>query len=430
MKWIYTLIVLFVLSSCSTQQKYSNSTYQKNNNADDAYFSPNDIENTASVTSSTKADRYEVEDRDYYVNTQDETANPNAANRNTNYSQYSQSQQNTQANTQGNSNASQLQPIQNNSYISPYQPNWGNGFNNSPFSPWAQPGLSVNNINGRWGWSVGVGNNFGNGFNNGWRYNQWTNSWVYDPWGNSFINTNPNFGRGGFVYDPWTNNYVYSPWGFNNGWNNPYNQWGNNRFNNPYCPTNFNNGYGGNNSAPVTNVRNTRRRASNNFMPAVRQTKTNTNTGGTKIIGSTESQLPVTVPTRTAPSTPGTVNGAAPTTGNRTTPTRTQPNYRTYTTPTTPSSTGGTTTNAPSTPTRNSGTYRSTQPNTGTNTNRTTPSYKPKSTQRTAPTRTTPTRTRTAPTRTAPTRTRTAPRTTPSRSSGSKGSSGGSRRRR
>ncbi len=428
MKWIYTLIVLFVLSSCSTQQKYSNSRYQKNNNADDAYFSPNDIKYTATTSKSASAEKYDVEDGDYYVNTQSETANPNAANRNINYTQYTQgTNQNSQTygNT-ANSNALQWQNQQLNSINNFYQPNWGNSFVTSPFSPWARPGLNINNFNGNWGWSVGFGNNVGNG----WRFNPYTNNWMYDPWGNSFVTT-PGFGAGGLVYDPWTNRYVYSPWAnpwnnpYNNwGWNNPYNNWGWNNPYNPYCPSNNFWGNRGNN-APVVNVRNTRRRAGNNYMPAVRRTRTTSNTGGTRVIGSTELQQQPAAPSRNAQTTPGTVNRGAVSTGTNSTPSRTQPNYRNYTQP---SGTAGS--NANTTPSTNRS-YNNSNANTNTNrtaptrtnTNRNTPnrSYRPRNNSY----RSTPSRTRTAPARSAP-------RTTPSRGSSnrSSGSRGGGGRRR
>lgn len=306
MKRIYFIAVVFALSAC-TSQKYSNSRYQQLNNTDDAYFSPNDIKikpkpvPNAKVDSESEVEKYQPQSTPYYTNTDDETANPNAANR---YQQQNQGNANANSpqvgNTQSytNSNALQIQqPATINMY---YQPNWGWGAPFSPFYP-SPMGNSISFSSWNNSWYMGAGFNAGWGYNSwgGWNANPWQNAgyncWgAPNPWGyhnNYYGYNNWNvYNANPWMYNPWANQWVYDPWG--------YNYWGYNQFNNPYYN---NNNYGG--GGTTTTVRNAPRRGSNSFMPALRTTQPGGNTqGGTQIIGATERQIPQDNPnTRNTP---------------------------------------------------------------------------------------------------------------------------------
>lgn len=355
MKWIYTISVLIALSACSSQ-KYSNTKYQENNNDDDAYFSPNDVAESAKTErGKTKADegieKYKANSPSYYDNTLNETANPNAANRNTNYNQYTPAP--TGGNTTANSNAlmgnnSSAQQWQNRNTLNMYnQPQWGVGFSYSPFAPWSAPGVGITYSNwGRNNWYIGPTNTFGAGWNYnpwyGWTYspytwNSWNNGWGCPPIFNSWNSWNYS------TYSPW-----YNPWNDPWGWNNPYSWYGYNPYwgFNPYYGYGYNpynNYWGGwNNNDNNNNTVHQRRRPGNTFMPATRggNVANTSPNNGTRIIGSTERQAPATRSTDPTPTnyTPGSSSGTTPT-GANTTPTRSQPNYYNYTP--TPASTAG-----------------------------------------------------------------------------------------
>lgn len=369
MKWIYTLAVLGALSACSSQ-KYSNTKYQENNNTDDAYFSPSDAKVSASKTRDANVEKYKSENASYYENTQNETANPNAAQRNTNYSQYSAptNSSNTTNNSNLNNNSNALQGQMGNTVNIYNQPNWNTGF---MYSPWMTPGIGLSyNSWGRNHWYVGPTTPFGMG----WNYNPWYgynyNPYAWNSWGYGY------------------NNYCgYNNWGWNNwGWNNPYYGYNNGWYNPFYNPYNngwgngWNNGwYNGNNDPSNTRtVRNQRRRPDNTFMPAVRHSNTTTapTNGGTRVVGSTERQAVdptagYTSPTPTT-TTPSSSSNTTPITN--TTPTRNNSGYYNYTPA--PSGTAGTsagssaptqgTSTTPSSPSnRNTGGTTNYNPNAG-----------------------------------------------------------------
>lgn len=357
MKWVSCFVILILLSACSTSQKYSNSRYQRQNNTDDAYFSPDDVKkNTAAKRAEVKSDEEKTEaeqyrtNATYYDNTLDETANPNAAQRNTNYQQYSQNNTNT-AIVPPPSNPNSLQGTPHYNITNNYY--GGSFFGRRPFSPmfypWmANPAMSFSYNTWNNSWYVGPTFNTGWGFNN-WGYNP------YDPWGwnNNYWGWN-NTWNNNFVYDPWMNTWVYMPFSYNSWGYNPYNPFmGYNPYS-PYSPYwgdpfwSIGNNNGG---STVSNTVNTRRRPTNSFMPA---TQTSGANGGSRIVGRTEriEQPPTSnspAPTTTAPTTGGTYTrgdvNTTPTTPT-TTGTRTQPDYRTY-------PTGNNTPSTPSTPSTN-----------------------------------------------------------------------------
>lgn len=312
MKRIYFIAVVLALSACSSQ-KYSNSHYQRLNNTDDAYFSPNDLKTKPKVKPQAEAEKqsgvekYQPQNTPYYTNTNDETANPNAANRSTNPTQYTSGvagNQSTVNQSTGNPNSLQGTPQ---TIINVYNQPWG-----APFSPfYTMPysnTISFNSWNNSW--------YIGPTFNAGWGYNPWgtwnTNPWFsygYGGWGNCnpWHYNHPYYGYNSWgvynpnpwVYDPWINQWVYDPWGNNFwGYNQPF-------FNTP--------NYGGSNT---TYVRNAPRRTNNSFMPAVRNAIPNGGSqGGSRVIGATEQQAPANN-SRNAPAVTNTGPTVAPSPGN------------------------------------------------------------------------------------------------------------------
>lgn len=378
MKRIYTLAVLVALSACSSQ-KYSNTKYQENNNTDDAYFSPSDAKVSAKKTRDANVEKYKSDNASYYENTQNETANPNAAQRNTNYSQYSAptNGSNTTTNNSTLNNSIALQGQTQRNTLNMYnQPNWGTGFTYSPFSPWLAPGIGFSYSSwGRNSWYVGPTNPYGLGWNYnpwyGWTYspyawNTWNNGWGCSPLYNPYSGYSP-WGYNNWAYDPWGWNNPYNYYGYNNGWFNPYynpynNYWGNG--------WNYNN-----NPSNTRTVRNERRRPDNTFTPAVRTPNTSnpTTNGGSRVVGSTERQASAPATGYTDPiqnnSTPASSSNTSPATTN-TTPTRNPSGYYNYTPA--PSGTAGTsaptqgTSTTPSSPSnRNTGGTTNYNPNAG-----------------------------------------------------------------
>lgn len=405
MKWVVSLVIVLLLGACSTSQKYSNSRYQRQNNTDDAYFSPGDVKkNTTAKPEAVKAEDEEEQleqyqsNSSYYDNTHDETANPNADQRGTNYQQYSQN--NNSANIvapPSNPNSLQGAPqynITNNYYGGSY-------FGRRPYSPmfypWmSNPGMSFSYNTWNNSWYIGPT------YNQGWGYNNWNAGYnPYDPWGwnNNYWGYNHGWGynnwnnpwNNNFVYDPWMNTWVYMPFSYNSWGYNPYNPYmGYNPYS-PYSPWGYNHydpfwSNGGNNGGTVSNTVNTRRRPTNSFMPATQTAGAN---GGSRIVGRTERiEQPATgtnpTPTNNTPQTGGTyARGDVTTTppAPTNTGTRSQPDYRTYPTgsnsPSTPStnttpaptnynpSPGGGTYgngNAGTTPSRNNNTPTNVQP--------------------------------------------------------------------
>lgn len=318
MKWISTLIILVALSACSTSQKYSNSRYQEANNTDDAYFSPSDLKKKNKKVAVTKPstensedesiEKYKVQGGSYYDNTHDETANPNASGRTTNYQQYTQSSNTTTTLNNNINNANSLQLPQRTTMNMYNQPNWGWGLAYSPFTPGITMGASYSYSSWNGSWYMGS-----SPYGPGWTYNPWVgwtyNPWTWSRWGNCppGYNYNPYYGYNSWnvynspwIYDPWYNQWVYNPWGWNT-----YNYWGYNAYNpyyssyNPYN-NNYNNnwwngGGNGNNNNNNNVVTNRTRRPSNTFMPAVRNANpggVGSAQGGSHVIAATEMTLP------------------------------------------------------------------------------------------------------------------------------------------